>query len=160
MTGLRSTVADCERRVDVLSKYTQGRQNCQTTFILAKWDLSWREIDEFCFLPGDDENSHFTVADLPTNDNLVDALNVWSGQEQCVVERTFQLSKFCIVGRQKCDSRQKKTIVYHDKYTSHKVKNALANTKSTKRVLHVSIKSKKNWKQNLIINAFNPCKMT
>ena len=53
----------------------------------------------------DNESSHFTVADLPTNDDLVNALNVSSGQEKGVVERTFNLHELCVVSWQNCDSK-------------------------------------------------------
>ena len=55
------------------------------------------KLMNFSLLLEDNESSLFTVADLPTNDDLVNALNVSSGQEKCVVERTFNLHEFCVV---------------------------------------------------------------
>ena len=45
----------------------------------------------------DDESSHFTILDLSTNDDLVNAMNVSNGQEQGVVERKFKLMSFVLL---------------------------------------------------------------
>ena len=63
------------------------------------------KLMNFSLLLEDNESSHFTVADLPTNDDLVNALNVSSGQEKGVVERTFNLHELCVVSWQNCDSK-------------------------------------------------------